>query len=123
MILNRPNGLCYVSYVSSSVIHLEGATRPWRAYLRAAGLQASWWSGGVDYARQHEQDESGCEQAMIALARLGVCFAEDYKQGMAPADIMRDLMHRGVLRAPFTAISWSGKGGARKRVVHPPEAE
>ncbi|MGE4070184.1 MAG: hypothetical protein AB7E72_03330 [Lysobacterales bacterium] len=123
MILGKPKGLCYVSYVSETLIHLEGANRHWRAYLRAAGLPVSWWLGGLSYPRRHPGDESGCEAAMVALARLGVCFAEDYKQGMAPADIMRDLLDRGVLREPFVAISWNDQGGGRKRVVYTPDSD
>lgn len=115
----KPRGLCFVSYVDNSVIHLTGANRHWRAYLRAGGLPVSWWQGGVPYPRRDVEDESGCEQAMIALARLGVCFAEDYKQGMAPADLMRDLLKRRVLREPCVVVEWTDKG-MRKRTLHPP---
>lgn len=115
-----PAGLCYVTHVSMTTIHLSGANRHWRKYLRAAGLPASWWADGVPYTRRHEHDESDCERIMLALAQLGVSFAEDYKQGMAPADIMRDLQQRGVLRTPFVAVSWNGPGKDRRRVVPPP---
>jgi len=113
--------LCYVTYVSNTVIHMMGADRHWRARIRAAGLPYSWWSGGVPYPRNGDPDEFACEQAMILLARLGVCFAEDYKQGMAPADQMRDMQQRGVLKESFVAISWGGRGSGKK-VVQPPSA-
>ncbi len=106
--------LCYVNYVSGSVIHMMGADRHWRACIRAAGLPYSWWLDGVPYS-----NDADCEQAMMRLASLGVCFAEDYKQGMAPADQMRDMHDRGVLKESFLAISWGGRGSGTK-VVQPP---
>lgn len=115
----EPQGLCYVNYVSSTVIHLQGANSAWRRWLRAAGLPVSWWSDGVPYAQRDANDMSDFLPKMAALARLGVCFAEDYKQGMAPADIMRDLQERGLLRESFIAVSWGGPS-ARRRVRHDP---
>ncbi|MBK9655640.1 MAG: hypothetical protein IPO66_09255 [Rhodanobacteraceae bacterium] len=116
-----PPGLCYVIYVSSDVIVLSGANWRWRAWLRAGGLPVSWWSGGVPYTQQGEDDLSDFVPKMIALARLGVQFAEDYKQGWAPADIMRDLQERGLLPVSFVAVSWGGPGD-RRQVRHDPPA-
>lgn len=119
---NPPPGLCYVSYVRSEVIVLSGADCRWRAWLRAGGLPVSWWSGGVPYAEQDDDGRSDFALKMIALARLGVRFAEDYKQGMAPADIMRDLQERGLLRESFVAVSWAGPGDRREERQDPPAA-
>lgn len=114
-----PPGLCYVSFVDYDVIHLEGAGRRWRSWLRAAGLPVSWWRGGVPFVQHGPDDLVDFLPKMAALARLGVCFTEDYKQGMAPADIMRDLQARGLLRESFVAVSWGGPD-ARRRVRHDP---
>lgn len=119
---NPPPGLCYVSYVRSEVIVLCGANWRWRAWLRAGGLPVSWWSGGVPYTQQGDDELSDFVPKMIALARLGVRFAEDYKQGMAPADIMRDLQERGLLRESFVAVSWGGPGNSRQVRQDPPAA-
>lgn len=121
MYANPPSGLCYVTYVSSDVIVLSGANWGWRAWLRAGGLPVSWWLGGVPYTQPGDDDLSDFVPKMIALARLGVLFAEDYKQGMAPADIMRDLQERGLLRESFVAVSWGGPG-KRRHVRHDPPA-
>lgn len=118
----EPSGLCYVSYVSTDVIVLQGANRRWRAWLRAGGLPVSWWSGGVPYTQQGYDDLSDFLPKMTALARLGVRFTEDYKQGMAPADIMRDLQERGLLRESFVAVSWGGPGDRREVRQDPPAA-
>jgi hypothetical protein len=116
-----PSGLCYVSYVSNDVIVLQGANRRWRAWLRAGGLPLSWWSGGVPYRQRGDDDLSDFLPKMATLARLGVRFTEDYKQGMAPADIMRDLQERGLLHESFVAVSWGGPG-ERRQVRHDPPA-
>lgn len=115
----EPRGLCYVNYVSGNVIHLEGANGAWRRWLRAAGLPVSWWSGGVPYEQRDHDDLHDLLPKLAALAQLGVCFAEDYKQGMAPADIMRDLQARGLLHESFVAVSWSGPS-SRRKVRHDP---
>lgn len=119
---NPPPSLCYVSYVSNDVIVLSGASRRWRAWLRAGGLPVSWWRGGVPYTQQGEDDLSDFVPKMIALARLGVLFTEDYKQGMAPADIMRDLLERGLLPESFVVVSWGGPGDRRQVRDDPPAA-
>ncbi len=114
----KPKGLCYVTYVDSDVIHLMGADRRWRAWLRAGGLPVSWWRDGVPFEQSSSEDLSDFLPKMITLARLGVCFSEDYKQQMAPADIMRDLQARGLLREPFVAIGWGDNG--RQQIQHDP---
>lgn len=121
MAQGQPKGLCYVNFVDASVIHLSGANRHWRAWLRAGGLPVSWWLDGVPYTQRDPDDLADFLPKMAALAGLGVCFAEDYKQGMAPADIMRDLLERRLLREPFVAVSWGGPGD-RRRVRHEPPA-
>lgn len=119
---DTPSGLCFVNYVSNDVIVLSGANGRWRTWLRAGGLPVSWWRGGVPYTQQGDDDLSDFVPKMIALARLGVHFAEDYKQGMAPADIMRDLQERGLLRESFVAVSWGGPGDRRQVRQNPPAA-
>lgn len=121
MAIGPPRGLCFVNYVSGSIIHLQGAHGAWRRWLRAAGLPVSWWSGGVPYAQRDFDDLDDLLPKLAALAQLGVCFAEDYKQGMAPADMMRDLQARGLLRDSFIAVSWGGPS-ARRQVRHDPPA-
>ena len=39
-----------------------------------------------------------------------VGFGEDFKQGWAPADFMRELQSRGRITDSFTAIAWRGPG-------------
>jgi hypothetical protein len=113
MAIGPPRGLCFVSYVSSTIIHLQGANGAWRRWLRAAGLPVSWWSGGVPYEQRDFDDLDDLLPKLAALAQLGVCFAEDYKQGMAPADIMRDLQARGCCASPLSRSA----GAGRRRVA------
>ena len=115
-----PKGLCYVSYISNDVIKLGGADRRWRAFLRAHGVAASWWLDGVAYPDSDPHAEELCARLLIRLARLGVAFAEDYKQGLAPADLMRDLQARRILCEPFDAVSWNGSGGYQRVRQLPP---
>lgn len=114
-----PERLCLVTHVSIRAIHIKGADRNWRARIRAAGLPYSWWLDGVPYPGEGGNAEAEREQAMMVLASLGVCFAEDYKQGWAPADQMRDMQERGVMKAPFIAYSWDGRRSITQ-VVAPP---
>lgn len=122
MASGAPAGLCLVTFVDNDLIHLQGANGPWRQWLRAAGVPVSWWRGGVPYVQRDAADLSDFLPKMAALARLGVCFTEDYKQGMAPADIMRDLQARGLLRESFVAVSWGGPKGRHRVRFDPPAA-
>lgn len=115
-----PKRLCLVTYVSEGTIHIKGADRHWRALIRAAGLPYSWWADGVPYPGEFAG--AACEQAMMVLASLGVCFAEDYKQGMDPAGQMRDMQERGVMKESFVAYSWDGRRSCTK-VVAPLKAD
>jgi len=48
--------------------------------------------------------------ALARLNKAGIAFCEDYKQGWAPADIMRELQSRGRILDAFIAIAWRGPG-------------
>ena len=49
-------------------------------------------------------------EILISLNDLGILFGEDYKQVMAPADYMRDLQKKSILKKQFKSIGWSGPG-------------
>jgi hypothetical protein len=48
-------------------------------------------------------------EAFRRLNQAGIAFGEDFKQGWAPADVMRELQQRGQITEPFTALAWRGQ--------------
>lgn len=47
-------------------------------------------------------------QRLMELNEKGVLFGEDYKQGWSPADFMKELQEKGILREDFRSIYWTG---------------
>ena len=60
------------------------------------------------------------QTVMLELNRIGLLFGEDCKQGCSPADYMRGLHARGVLRTPFSSIAWRGPGEWFTTIEAPP---
>lgn len=56
---------------------------------------------------------------LLSLNDLGIIFGEDYKQPMAPADYMRELQKKSILRKPFKSIGWFGPGDFIIRTFKP----
>lgn len=106
----------YVSYVSVDRIQIANLDREWTLRLRAAGLdvQRGWFSSYGSLAIQAPgadgRSSADEEEKLMALARLGVAFAVDYKQGMDPAGIMLDLCERGRYEGRFKQYGDNGRG-------------
>ena len=67
-----------------------------------------------------DEDKKGqLDQQLLLLNDLGIAFAEDYKQAMAPADYMRELQKESILRKPFNSIGWGAPEGFRIRTFEP----
>ena len=47
-------------------------------------------------------------ERLMELNRNQVLFGEDYKQAYSPADFMKELQEKGVLREDFRSIYWTG---------------
>ena len=54
----------------------------------------------------HDTLDSDLSKKLIELSKLGIAFSEDYKQGWAPADIMKDYQKKGILEDNFISIYW-----------------
>ncbi len=116
----------HVSYVAIGRIVLANLDRATAKRLREAGLDVkrSWFldDGHLaveppDAAGNPSVDE---EDKLMALARLGIAFAYDYKQGMDPAGMMLDLCKRGRYVGSFKQLSF-GEGGPE--ITKMPEGE
>lgn len=106
----------YVTHVQAGAIILANLDRATAKRLRDAGLDVkrSWLLGDgrlavepPDATGRPSTDE---EDKLMALARLGIAFAYDYKQGMDPAGTMMDLCERGRYVGTFKQLSFGGSG-------------
>ena len=64
----------------------------------------------IDQCVSGEKEPKQLDEILVSLNDLGILFGEDYKQAMAPADYMRDLQEKSVLKKSFKSIGWSGPG-------------
>lgn len=102
----------YVAIVLPPFVRLHYVSPAARARLTSAGLQTER-HGGYDCIRftdiegQLLSNESFVD-TFDRLNRAGILFGEDFTQGWAPADIMREFQSTGRISAPFTAIAWRG---------------
>ena len=95
----------YVSIVLPPSIRIESLDSVSRELVVRAGLRIQ--RDYFFYPAVHFIDAPGeilaNDSFVDALARLnkaGIAFSEDYKQGWAPADIMRELQSRGRIKDP-----------------------
>lgn len=116
----------YVCLLTGSHVCLSGGVGDLRAPLRNGPLSARL-GRELGYLSLKFNETSGAhfENAdlngvMLELNRIGLMFGEDYKQGCSPADYMRELHARGILRTPFIAIAWRGPGEWFTSSVPPP---
>lgn len=116
----------YVTHVEASAIVIGYLDRRTAKKLREAGLEVdrSWFTGdgrvpiqpaGADGVPSEDE-----ENKLMALARLGIAFAYDYKQGMDPAGMMLDLCKRGRYVGTFKQLSFGENG---PRIVRMPTGE
>jgi hypothetical protein len=116
----------YVTHVEVGTIVIANLDRATAKRLREAGLdvKTSWFLDDGRLAVE-PPDASGNtsideEDKLMTLARLGIAFAYDYKQGMDPAGMMLDLCKRGRYVGSFKQISFDGSG---PQIVRMPEGE
>lgn len=105
----------YVSHVEMSAIVVASLDRATARRLREAGLgiSRSWFGDGrLAIAPPMETGDSSRdeEDKLMQLARLGIAFASDYKQGMDPMGMMFSL----VSAAAMSGHSKRSRGRARK---------
>ncbi|MBL8519593.1 MAG: hypothetical protein JNK75_02890 [Betaproteobacteria bacterium] len=116
----------YVTHVEVGAIVIAHLDRYTAKKLRAAGLDVkrSWLSGdgrlAVDPPDASGRPSVDEEDKLMALARLGIAFAYDYKQGMDPAGMMLDLCQRGRYVGTFKQIAFGDRG---PQIVRMPEGE
>lgn len=103
----------YVSIVLPPSVRIKSLDAVAKASVVRAGLTLR--RDSFLYPAVHFADSPGellsNDSFVDTFARLndaGIAFGEDYKQGWAPAHIMRELQSRGRITAPFTAIAWRG---------------
>jgi len=112
----------HVTHVEADAIVIGHLDRHTAKQLRAAGLDVKrgWF---FDHGRlaiepagpdgRPSQDE---EDKLMALARAGIAFASDYKQGMDPAGMMLDLCTRGRYVGTFKQLSFDDNGARIDRM-------
>lgn len=102
----------YVSHVEMSAIVVASLDRATAKRLQEAGLDInrSWFGDGrLAIAPPLKSGESSAdeEDKLMQLARLGIAFASDYKQGMDPVGMMLSLVERGRYVGTFQEIAWT----------------
>ncbi len=116
----------YVTHVAAGAIMIANLDRATAKRLQQAGLDVKrgWLTGDgrlavepPDESGRHSVDE---EDKLMALARHGVAFGYDYKQGMDPVGMMLDLCQRGRYVGSFQQVSFGDDG---PQVVRMPEGE
>ena len=106
----------YVSIIfMSSHVRVSYSTKAIREAIIAAGYEVfkdecSVCNVKIDQRVSGDKKLKQLDEILLSLNDLGILFGEDYKQAMAPADYMRDLQEKSVLRKPFKSIGWSGPG-------------
>ncbi len=107
------NPPAYVSIVIPPSVRIESLDAATKASLAGVGLTIQ--RDSFLFPAVHFTDRPGellsndsFVDTFALLNKAGIAFGEDFKQGWAPADIMRELHSRGRITAPFTAIAWRG---------------
>lgn len=98
-----------------SHVRVRYSTKAIREAIMAAGYEVfkdeySACNVKIDQNVSDGQRIKQIDEILLSLNALGILFGEDYKQAMAPADYMRDLQGKSVLKKPFKSIGWSGPG-------------
>ena len=103
----------YVAIVLPPFVRLEFLDAAKRDQLMGHGFTVE--SDASGYSGIRFPDTGGdllSNEAFVEMFRrlneAGLAFAEDFTQGWAPADLMRELQLRTRITAPFTAITWRG---------------
>lgn len=116
----------HVTHVEAGAIVIGYLDRYTAKKLRDAGLavERSWFLGDgrlrIEPAGPDGRPSEDEENKLMALARLGIAFAFDYKQGMDPAGMMLDLCKRGRYVGTFKQLSFGDNG---PRIVRMPTGE
>lgn len=106
----------HVTHVEANAIVIGHLDRRTAKKLQEAGLNVkySWLADGgrlaIEPAGADGRPSEDEENKLMALARFGMAFAYDYKQGMDPAGMMLDLCKRGRYVGTFKQFSF-GEGG------------
>ena len=99
----------YVSALFPKYLRVSYARQKLRYTIRQAGYECSRDAHGfnVRYPQGAPRPEdSSFVELMCFLNGLGLPFGEDYKDPMAPADVMRLLQRQGLLKEGFKRIGW-----------------
>jgi hypothetical protein len=104
-----------VSFISISAIHIKSLDRATGKRMVEAELPVNlgWWHFGELPIAPPEADGSTSrdeDDKLMRLARFGIAFAADYKQGMDPVGAMLNLIERGLYVGTFKQIAWTGPG-------------
>lgn len=116
----------YVTHLEANAIALANLDAATARRLCEAGLDVkrSWFGNhgriattpaGPDGVPSPDEEEK-----LMALARLDVAFACDYKQGMDPAGVMLDLCKRGRYTGSFKQMTFGERG---TRIVKMPDTD
>jgi hypothetical protein len=100
----------YINIIQDGWISIKGDP----ARLKAGGvkLEHKWFlRRGISYTGPGPNlENANLIDTLLVLNTAGIAFLDDYKQGWPPADVMRELQKKGILKTSFTSIVWSGPG-------------
>jgi len=116
----------YISHVEMNAIVVASLDRATAKRLQDAGvdIKRSWFGDGrVAIKPPADSGESSPdeEDKLMQLARQGIAFASDYKQGMDPVGMMLSLIERGRYVGTFKEIVWTGPEHWQLRTLPAPE--
>jgi hypothetical protein len=103
-----------VSLVLSESIQLDDVSESDLQALRAEGLEPSGnqfvgWSLKLPPNALSVLESAEGQRVLMALARAGLAFLYDPRQGWSPADLMDELVARGVYADGFSVCAFDGE--------------
>jgi hypothetical protein len=113
----------YVSIIFiSSHVRISQSTKAVREAITAAGYEVfedefSLCNVKINQELPGDKKIELLDKILMFLNDLDILFGEDYKQMMAPADYMRYLQNKSLLKKPFKSIGWFGPGDFTIRTI------
>jgi len=101
----------FVPWILKDYLHVRGARKRLKEALRQAGFECfvdgdRCFSVRFDPQAGPTPDNTSLVKLMLFLNEWGVAFSEDYKTWWSPADIMRELQKKGILKGSFRSSGW-----------------
>lgn len=102
----------YIALIQDGYICIENLDRSTKKSIEHKGLPLCR-RHSLYHAIRFAETKTGYFENMSLIERLldlnelGLVFGEDYKQAYSPAEFMRELQSKGILKVGFPSIYWS----------------